>query len=222
MSSVVGGCDAAEQRPPLVGGKPESRYPGFPAMCTNITRAHFSLSVLVIVAYFFSSTLFGRWRLNQLGRTVPPSPNNYKIGFSRKLFRKHGIIPKFRRVYEMSTNETNCLTCSCKKHVRMGYPCRHVGSVIKNDPTLSRLYGDGFPLHSVNVFWQLEYYRYGMSTTRNHVEIRKTLQALSRNVIRWVSFVHRCHQLIRTMCRRRLCNYCTPQPSVGYLTTMTL
>ena len=51
-----------------------------------------------------------------------------------KLFSKYGIMPKFRRMYEVSVHDTNCLTCSCKKHEQMGYPCRHVASVIAPCP----------------------------------------------------------------------------------------
>ena len=98
-----------------------------------------------------------------------------------KKLRKFGVIPKFSRVREVQVNESSCLVCSCLKQSRMGFPCRHVGAVMKSDTNLKSLYPIGYPLSSIQVFWRLEYYLYGMSTDNRHAEIKKTLMALAKN-----------------------------------------
>ena len=104
-----------------------------------------------------------------------------KMTETEKKIQKFGVIPKFRRVYEVRINEMNCLSCSCLKHSRMGYPCRHIGSVMKNDASFKLCYAAGFPLTSVIVFWRQEYYLYGMSSNPLYFPIQKTLWSLSRN-----------------------------------------
>jgi len=63
----------------------------------------------------------------------------------------------------------------------MGFPCCHVGSVMKSDSVMRRQFNDGFPLTSVQVFWRIEYYHYGMSNNQMHSTIKKTLRDLSMN-----------------------------------------
>lgn len=63
----------------------------------------------------------------------------------------------------------------------MGFPCCHIGSVIKSTPQLLELHPDGFPLSSVRVFWFLEYYLYGLSTDAKFSAIRDALYKLRKN-----------------------------------------
>ena len=103
------------------------------------------------------------------------------LDVAEQRLRKFGVIPKFKRVYQVSVNKQHSLQCTCRKHERMGLPCRHIGSVIKKNDVMNSMYNDGFPLTSVKVFWRIEYYLFGMSVSPMHSDIRKTLFTLSRN-----------------------------------------
>jgi len=98
-----------------------------------------------------------------------------------RVLRKFGVIPKFARVYEVTVNKDGCLVCTCLKQKRMGYPCLHVGQVMKSEPNLKVVYGSGFPLSSVQVFWRQEYYLYGMSEDPKHRSVQETLSSLVMN-----------------------------------------
>ena len=63
----------------------------------------------------------------------------------------------------------------------MGYPCHHVASVMRTEPSFDGMFKDGFPLTSVQVFWRIEYYHYGMSTNPKHQSIQKTLAKIVAN-----------------------------------------
>ena len=63
----------------------------------------------------------------------------------------------------------------------MGHPCLHVGQVLKTEPALRSVYGSGFPLTSVQVFWRQEYYLYGMSLDPKNKCVQETLSSMVKN-----------------------------------------
>ena len=65
---------------------------------------------------------------------------------STKFLKKFGLIPGFKRAYEIIySKETSCLSCSCGMWNRTKLPCRHLAAIINNTDFLKNLYPHGFP-----------------------------------------------------------------------------
>jgi hypothetical protein len=94
---------------------------------------------------------------------------------------KFGIIPKFGRVHKIELAPDGTLHCSCGKFLNMGYPCRHVGCLLKTYHEYKTEFPNGFPLSSVRCFWWLSYYLYGMSEEAEHSKVKSSLWRLSEN-----------------------------------------
>ena len=95
---------------------------------------------------------------------------------------KFGPIPRFTRVYEVIvTTDTRVFSCSCRNQERMGMPCRHIGSVCKDNDSILGVGAKGFPLSSVRVFWWSQYYMFGLSKAKDHIRTKEALIALAEN-----------------------------------------
>ena len=111
-----------------------------------------------------------------------PGDTNLSSGQGPKKF---GIIPKFRRIFEVSVAADHLpgrlvLKCKCEHHNRMGFPCRHIASVIKANNNLKNIYPNGFPLASVRLYWHLSYYYYGISTSPDFASVKTAIANLMK------------------------------------------